>query len=197
MLPLDLKSIGAAYYTANCHKWMCTPKGSGLLHVRRDKQPGLHPLVLSHGMTSKRTDRSRFRLEFDWTGTDDPSPFLCIGEAIRHLGGLLPGGWAAVRARNRFLALASRDLLCQALKIKEPSPPDMIGSLAAVPLPDAKEAQTGQFDLLQDKLYRDHHIEVPVFSWPEPPKRLLRIAVQLYNSAAQYQKLANVLTTAA
>jgi len=34
---------------------------------------------------------------------------------------------------------------------------------------------------------------VPVFSWPAPPKRLLRISVQLYNSAAQYQSLANVV----
>jgi isopenicillin-N epimerase len=48
MVPLGLDRLGAAYYTGNCHKWLCAPKGAGFLHMRRDRQEGLHPAVISH-----------------------------------------------------------------------------------------------------------------------------------------------------
>ena len=43
MIPVDVQRIHAAYYAANCHKWLCSPKGAGFLHVRPDKQDGLQP----------------------------------------------------------------------------------------------------------------------------------------------------------
>ena len=97
MLEVDLDAIGAAYTTANCHKWMCAPKGSAFLHVRRDLQERVRPIVISHGATSPRTDRSRFRLEHDWTGTLDPTSWLSVPAAIAFGDGLVPGGWPALR----------------------------------------------------------------------------------------------------
>ncbi len=196
MLPLDLSSLGAAYYTGNCHKWLCAPKGAALLHVRRDLQPGVRPLVISHGANSPRADRSRFLLEFGWTGTHDPTPYLCVPEAIRFLGSLLPGGWPEVMARNRALALRGRRLLCDALRIEEPCPESMVGSMAAVPLPDAPgpKPQPPLFlDPLQVALWERHRIEVPVIYWPAFPRRVLRLSAQLYNEPAHYEKLAEAV----
>ena len=193
-LPLALDRHGAAYYTGNCHKWMCTPKGSALLHVRRDKQPGIRPLPISHGANSTRTDRSRFRLEFDWPGTFDPTPWLVIPDAIAFMGSLHPGGWEELRRRNHALAMHAQARLVEALKIAPPCPESMVGSLAAVPLPDSKSAPSpAAGDPLQAALFDRHQIEVPLPAWPAPPKRLLRIAAQAYNRPEEYDRLAKVL----
>ena len=197
MVPLNLNRLGAAYYTGNCHKWICAPKGTALLHVRRDKQSLIRPLTISHGANSARTDRSRFLLEFGWPGTWDAAGALSVAEAIRFIGSSLPGGWPSVRQRNRALVLAARKILCEALQVSAPCPEEFIGSLAAVPLPDAPSAAMPQLPFneypLQCALRLKHRIEVPVISWPVPPKRWLRISAQLYNTLPQYELLAEAL----
>ncbi|MBI5384214.1 MAG: aminotransferase class V-fold PLP-dependent enzyme [Verrucomicrobia bacterium] len=197
MVPLDLREVGAAYYTGNCHKWLCAPKGAAFLHVRRDRQRLIRPLSISHGANSTRSDRSLFQIEFGWTGTWDPTALLSVGESLRYVGALLPGGWPGVMQRNRALALAGRRLLCEALHISPPCPDECIGSLASVPLPDSADNQPPASPLyadpLLDQLRLDHHIEVPVIPWPAPPKRLLRISAQLYNALPQYRRLAEAL----
>jgi isopenicillin-N epimerase len=186
-IPLDVRAIGAAYYTGNLHKWVCAPKGAAFLYVRENRRAGVRPAVISHGANSPRRDRSRYFLEFDWTGTADPSPYLCAPEALRFLGSLLPGGWISLVHRNRELALRARDLLCETLAIAAPAPDSMIGAMAAVPLPD------GDGDALQDRLLFEHGIEVPIMPWPAPPKRLLRVSASVYNTFDEYERLANLL----
>ncbi len=197
MLPLDLDRLGASFYTANAHKWLCAPKGAAFLHVRRDRQSAIRPLAISHGANAPLAGRSRFRREFDWTGTQDPSAWLAIPAAIEFLGGLLPGGLPALMERNRRLAAAGRDLLLDALSVPSPAPASMLGSLASVPvarlgLPDG-EAEDFARDPLQDRLYRAERIEVPVMPWPALGARLLRIAMQAYNDLGQVRRLAEAL----
>lgn len=193
MLPLRLDALGAAYYTGNCHKWLCTPKGCAFLHVRRDRQAGIRPLTISHGANSPRTDRSRFRLEFDFTGTADYTPFLTLPAALRFFAKV--GGLDQVRAHNHELTRIGRDLLCQRLGVAPPAPATMLGSLAAVPLPPTAAPPVGPLGLdpLQIQLFEQHRIEVPVFRWSRPPLRLVRIACQIYNSEAQVRYLADQL----
>jgi isopenicillin-N epimerase len=195
MVPLDIGALGAAYYSGNCHKWLCAPKGSAFLWVRRDRQADIHPLTISHGATAMRPGRSRFRLEFDWTGTQDPTGWLTVPKAIEYLGGLIPGGWPALMARNRALALEARRILCAAAGTPPPCPDQMLGSLASVSLPDSTTTETGWRvrDPIQGRLFDSWGIEVPIMRWPAAPKRLLRISAQLYNSPEQYAQLADAL----
>ncbi len=56
-VPVDiaaLEAAGVSYWTGNAHKWLCAPKGSGILWVRRDRQSGIRPLVISHGANAER-----------------------------------------------------------------------------------------------------------------------------------------------
>lgn len=197
MLPLELRTLGAAYYTGNCHKWLCTPKGSALLFVRADRQQLIRPLGISHGANSGRTDRSRFRLEFDFTGTFDPTPLLCIPTALQFLQDLMPGGIEALQRHNHDLAIAGRELLCSVLGNSPAAPAGMIGSLASVILPPCTEAPQGPLGLdpLQVRLWDEWRIEVPVMQWPSPARRMLRISPQAYNAIGQYELLAEALRT--
>jgi isopenicillin-N epimerase len=196
MLPLDLRELGAAYYTGNCHKWLCAPKGAAFLVVRRDRQAGIHPNTISHGASSTRTDRSRFHLEFDWTGSDDPTAWLAVPAALRTLGGLLPGGWPELMQRNHALAVAGRGRVCAALGTSAPCPDAMLGSMASLPLPPGDATSPPamlQNEPLQDELMQRYRIEVPVFPWPAPPRRMLRLSAQIYNRLEQYERLAAAL----
>jgi isopenicillin-N epimerase len=191
MLPLNLLEIGATYYTGNCHKWLCAPKGAAFLYVRRDKQPEIRPLTISHGANSPRTDKSRFQLEFDWMGTDDPTAYMCVPEAIAFMGSLLPGGWNELRQRNHQLALQARQLLCEALDVSMPCPDEMIGSMAVVPMPEVLESRN--FMALRDELFDRFGIQVQVVPWQEKPKLLVRVSAQIYNTPEQYEYLGKAL----
>ncbi len=219
MVPLALDRIGAAYYTGNCHKWPCAPKGAAFLHVRADRQAQVRPTVISHGANSTRGDRSRFLQEFDWPGTTDPTAVLSIPAALEFMAGVSAGGWPALMAENRALAIAGRGLLLDALGVAAPAPASMLGSLATVPLPSPPGAppllppgRALELDPVQRRLIERHRIQVPIMAgaWhdgadgshaPEasPPserRRVLRISAQVYNHIEQYRYLASAIERA-
>ena len=186
MVPLELSKLGAAYYTGNAHKWLCAPKGAAFLHVRRDRQLDIHPTVISHGYTNG------LRAEFDWVGTCDPSPWLCVPESLRVMGSLLPGGWPQVMASNRALALRARTLLLQSLDLDDPCPASMIGSMASIPLPPAGSGSPAAHRDCTGlhAWFRERGVETWLYPHPVP---VLRISAQLYNDMDQFRQLARLL----
>ncbi|MEH2235889.1 aminotransferase class V-fold PLP-dependent enzyme [Nostoc sp.] len=191
MISLNLREIGATYYTGNCHKWLCAPKGAAFLYVQRDKQSEIRPLTISHGTNSPRTDKTRFQLEFDWTGTDDPTAYMCVPEAIAFMGSLLPGGWKELMQQNHQLVLQGRLLLCEALEVQLPCPEEMIGSMAVVPMPAMLENR--DFMAVHDELFDKFGIQVQMIPWQEKPRLLVRISAQIYNRREEYEYLAKVI----
>ena len=193
MLSLNLERLGASYYTGNCHKWLCTPKGSAFLHVREDRQPPIRPLSISHGASDPTEKQSMFRNEFDWLGTHDPSAVLSVPVGIKTLASCFDNGIDGVMAHNHTLVMEMREKFCQALEIEPPCPRSMIGSIASLPINlDALSSPEGT-DPIQNLLFEKYNIEAYIAAPPRNPTRALRLSAQLYKHPSQFETFLEAL----
>ncbi|KAJ3579523.1 hypothetical protein NPX13_g1046 [Xylaria arbuscula] len=194
MIPLDISDINAAYYVANCHKWMCVPRGVGFLHVRKDRVQKIKPVVIARSpFVVNKSKHSHLEHSFGWMGTYCPSALLTLPTSISYLGAVMPGGYNGLISRNHDLTVLARRIVCRTLGIPLPCPDDMIGAMATIPLPDSPGPDQEGMLPIQQILWKEHGIVIPVYSWPAYPKRVMRLSVQAYNYLDQYLRLANCL----
>lgn len=171
---LDLRELDPDFYSGNCHKWLCAPKGAGFLYVRRDLQRNVHPLVFSWGYEG---DDPTFLARHEKQGTRDPSAYLTVPAAIEWQQS---HDWHLVRARCHELARRAAAELGLS-----PVVPDTrhgrYGQMVSLQLPDDAPAD------LQARLFDEHRIEVPVFDDERP--RLIRASFQGYNDEEDLERL--------
>ena len=182
-LALDLTALGADFYTGNCHKWLCSPKGAAFLYTRRDKQALIEPLVISWGLSREAAHSagSHYLDAYEWLGTHDPAAYLSVPAAIDFQA---EHDWPAVQERCHTLlqgTLESTETLT-GLPTIYPADSDFYRQLAVVALPDI-----GNVDAFKTTLYDEHHIEVPLTQYEGRP--FIRISVQAYNSAEDLDAL--------
>jgi isopenicillin-N epimerase len=177
-LPLDLHAVDADYYAGNCHKWLCAPKGAGFLHVRRERQPDVHPRVISWGYEG---DDPSFLARHEKQGTRDPSAYLTVPEAIDWQR---THDWSTVRDRCHELARRARNDL--GLDPIAPDAPDFYRQMVSLSLPETAP------DDLQERLYDEHRIEIPIFE--RNGGRFIRASFQGYNDAGDLERLKAALS---
>lgn len=190
-VPVNVADIGAAYYSANNHKWICAPVSSGFLHVRADRQDNIVPVIASY----PGHRGAPFAERFSWQGTKDLIPRLLVPETIEYMAKLHPQGWAGIFARNHALAVAAGDLMAGALGIAAPYPDHMFGSLFTLPL------GTLQFDAQTEALEAGKRLSAVLekrtglraYGTLFEGQYLLRLSAHLYNNIGHYQALAAVL----
>jgi isopenicillin-N epimerase len=195
-VPLAVDDLGASWYTGNLHKWVCAPKGAAFLHARADRIEMTVPAVISHGYNAEvESPEDRYHELFDWLGTDDFSAWAVVPDALRVVGGLETGGWDGVMKRNHDLVLEGRRLISETVGIPLPAPDEMLGSMAAVVLPDATGPDPGgDLSPTMGDLF-DAGFSTIVMNWPGWPSQLLRISAHLHNSIEDYRALAEALRT--
>ncbi len=196
MLPLNLDEMGAAYYTGNCHKWMCSPGSVAILYVRPDRQDGFRPVIMSHFASDFSSDLSEFQAEFFWNGTIDPTPVMTVPFTVDYLQKLHPDGWSGIMRDNHDKAVRAARLLCKETGLQLSCPESMLGSMGALILPYRKPSSLPPpegIDPLQNWLLNEKHVEIPVIYTDNPPGRFLRFSAQLYNGDSEYEYLASSL----
>jgi len=184
-LPVDLGRLGADFWVGNLHKWVCAPKASAVLQVAPQWRETLRPLVASHGVFDG------YRQAFDWTGTRDPSPLLAAPAALSFFA---RAGWQHVRARNNELARRGAELVAQTLCTRTgvPAGSELAAAMQVVQLP--RELTEAEARMLESRLFDEHGVVVPVTSLGG--YRWLRLSAQLYNTLADYERLAGALAPA-
>ena len=93
-LDFTLPQLDSDYLGASLHKWLCTPLGAGLLHIRKDRIRTVWPLF---GDTSMPDDDIR---KLERTGTQPVWTVMAIADAIRFHTMV---GVARKEARLRYL----------------------------------------------------------------------------------------------
>lgn len=193
---VDLRALRPTYYAASCHKWLCTPKGSGFIYADAARRDTIRPLALSCRVHEVRDDRPSYLSDFDYTGTGDTTPSLVIPHAIAHLGGQLEGGWPALRERNRRAVLAGAGVVAERCGLRAAGPETMTASMVSLLLPpDPAPGRPSNFDdPLWDELLDRHGVQVPVWTFAPAGVRVLRVSAHLHTSPEDFAVLGEALS---
>jgi isopenicillin-N epimerase len=184
---LALDALGADFYTGNCHKWMCAPKGSGFVYARPEVQALIEPLIVGHYWFPGERSTQPLVDYVEQFGTRDLAAFLSVPAAIDYMA---QHDWAAVRARSHALALETRATLQSAFATADIAPATFAwgSQLMPIRLPDNTD---------MDKLaaiLRDHYkVEMPLITWRDV--KLARLSVQCYTTQDELDVLVEALTT--
>lgn len=192
-MALNLDALGADYYTGNCHKWLCAPKGSAFLHVRREHHATIEPQVISWGWLPPWGDDGStvYGSFFDgapvstlvqhnqWQGTRDIAAYLTVPAAIEFQA---QHNWDDVRRECHALARETGERVAALTGMPVAVPDDAHVQMMVLPLP----LDTDVFALGR-RLYSEYRIEIPAIMWNDRPH--LRVAIQGYNTRADADAL--------
>lgn len=132
-LEFRLPDLGADYYGSSLHKWLGSPLGAGILHVRKEK---IRPLWPVFGDSSFADDDIR---KLNHTGTHPVYTDLAIADALRFQEKI---GLARKEARLRYLQTywTSRVRNHPGLVVNTPADPLRTGAIANVGVANLKPA---------------------------------------------------------
>jgi selenocysteine lyase/cysteine desulfurase len=169
-------------YSTSLHKWLFAPIGNGLLYVRKNRIPGIWPLMAA---AESRSDDIR---KFEEVGTHPEANFLAVGEALTFHQMI---GAARKEARLVYLRnyWAERLLQHENVRLNTSLKPGFAAGIANVQVTDV---ETGP---LRNWLWREHKIYTVAINHAE--FNGLRISPSVYTTIEELDRFVDAMTDAA
>ena len=181
-IPLNIHELGCDFYTGACHKWLCAPKGSSFLFVKKEHQDWVKPVVVSWGKDGDDPTPSEFIQNFQWQGTRDMSAFLTIPTAINFY-------IKEIRPYQESCKKIIQDTCSEFPSVLNTEPisagREWLAQLVAHPLPKNIPSN------LKKRLWEEYQIEIPVFEWNG--QEFVRVSIQVYNTQKDVDLLMSAL----
>ena len=181
-IPLNIHELGCDFYTGACHKWLCAPKGSSFLFVKKEHQDWVKPVVVSWGKDGDDPTPSEFIQNFQWQGTRDMSAFLTIPTAINFYN-------KEIRPYQESCKKIIQDTYSEFSSVLNTEPisagKEWLAQLVAHPLPKNIPSN------LKKRLWEEYQIEIPVFEWNG--QAYVRVSIQVYNTQKDVDLLMSAL----
>jgi selenocysteine lyase/cysteine desulfurase len=163
VLRVDVKALDADFFTGSSHKWLCGPKGTGLLYIRRDRLAAVTPAYVGGGSLAEPFPHAAIdepetiavsfvpeARKFEY-GMRNPATYAGLSRAIDYLAGL---GWQAIEAHGRTMSddLKQRVLATPGLRLQTPLAWEHSSAIVNL----AVDGVTGAD--LSTRLWDDYHI---------------------------------------
>jgi isopenicillin-N epimerase len=187
LVDAPLAGLECDFWVGNLHKWACAPRGTAALVARGPLRDVLHPLIDSWGADEPYPER------FDHQGTFDATSYLAAPEALGFIE--RTWGWGTARRymddlagyAERVVGAAFTELTGGGGTVDVGMPvPGMRLVRLPVGLADGRVAA----DELRDRAARELGVEAAFTSFGGAG--YLRLSAHLYNTAADYEHVADV-----
>ncbi|KAF6172252.1 hypothetical protein GIB67_024874 [Kingdonia uniflora] len=194
---VNVKEIGADFYTSNLHKWFFCPPSVAFLYCKKSSSlVDLHHPVVSHEYGNG------LAIESAWIGTRDYSSQLVVPSVLEFVN-RFEGGIEGIRKRNHDMVVEMGEMLAKAWGTNLGSPPEMCPSMIMVGLPSCLRILSETDTLkLRAHLRDQFHVEVPIY-YQEPKDGTqdidavitgyARISHQVYNRVGDYYKFRDAI----
>ncbi|MDI1459468.1 aminotransferase class V-fold PLP-dependent enzyme [Catellatospora sp. KI3] len=174
----------ADFWVGNMHKWAFAPGGTAVLQVAEQWRDRMVPLVVSHGQPDG------FPACIEQQGTLDYSTWLAAPVGLEVFDRY---GADTIRRHNARLAAYGQYVVGRALGLDpagfaDPGPGI---SMRVLPVPAHVASGHAEGSRLRARISDELHAEVNVTSWRD--RLFVRLSAQIYNHAAEYDRLAETL----
>lgn len=191
-MPLSIESTGCAFYAASGHKWLCAPRGTGLLYVRPDLLGALEPLLAAYDPRHVPKDVGSFdegatRLNFVWT--NNLHDIIGLGRAIDFHLDLGPE-----RVRRRCLDLTER-FRAGAASIPDLEMITVGGEARTAPMTTLKVSGADNKEVFRTLSGMGYKVKEVLDEELAQPINAIRVCTHVFNTEAQVDGLLEALDT--